>query len=105
MLTFTLLGQVLIARDGAPLGRFRSRKEAALLIYLAHTGRAQPREHLADLLWDSHSTKQSLTNLRTALTRLRDKVPGELVVDHRSVALAPNSRPQVDSATLLPTST
>lgn len=40
MLTFTLLGQVALSKDDAPLSRFRSRKEAALLVYLAHTGQA-----------------------------------------------------------------
>ena len=52
MLTFTLLGHVVLSKDGQPLSRFRSQKEAALLIYLAHTGQPQRREFLADLLWE-----------------------------------------------------
>lgn len=101
MLTFTLLGQAALAKDGAPLSRFRSRKEVALLIYLAHAGQAQPRDFLADLLWDSHSTQQSLANLRTVLTRLRQQVDDELLVTPRAVALA--NPPAVDSARLLQT--
>jgi len=103
MLVFTLLGQVGLSKDGAPLGRFRSRKEAALLIYLAHTGQPQQRDFLADLLWESQSTQQSLTNLRTVLTRLRKQVGDELSVTTRAVALAPPSRTQVDSVILLQT--
>lgn len=102
MLTFTLLGHVVLSKDGLPLSRFRSQKEAALLIYLAHTGQPQRREFLADLLWESSSTKQSLANLRTVLTRLREKVSDELIVTSKAVALAPESR-QVDSVALVQT--
>ena len=38
MLSFTLLGQVTLHKNGLPLGQFRSQKEVALLAYLAHTG-------------------------------------------------------------------
>lgn len=100
MLTFTLLGHVVLSKDGLPLSRFRSQKEAALLIYLAHAGQPQRREFLADLLWESRSSKQSLANLRTVLTRLREKVSDELIITPKAVALAPESR-QVDSVALL----
>lgn len=103
MLRFSLLGQVVLSKDGVPLSRFRSRKEAALLIYLAHSGQPQQRDFLADLLWESHSTQQSLTNLRTVLARLRKQVDDELIVTQTAVALAPESRQQVDSVRLMQT--
>ncbi len=102
MITFKLLGQVALSKDGVPLNRFRSQKEVALLIYLAQTGQAHQRDFLADLLWESSSTKQSLTNLRTILTRLREKVSDELSASQKSVGLAAESY-QVDSAVLLQT--
>lgn len=101
MLSFTLLGQTVLAQNGLPLARFRSQKEAALLIYLAHTGQKHQRDFLAELLWESSSTKQSLTNLRTALARLRKNVGEVLRVTRTSVALTPENLASVDSVTLL----
>lgn len=100
MLTFKLLGQVAITQQGTPLGPFRSAKEPALLIYLAYTEQVHQRDFLADLLWESRSTKQSLANLRTVLTRLRQQVNGALVATRKTLALAPPSQPQVDALIL-----
>jgi predicted ATPase/DNA-binding SARP family transcriptional activator/predicted negative regulator of RcsB-dependent stress response len=103
MLSLTLLGQTVLSKNGMPLTQFRSQKEAALLIYLAQTGKAHRRDFLAELLWESSSTKQSLTNLRTTLTRLRKIVGDVLVVTRDSLALKPENRQQVDSVNLLQT--
>ncbi len=65
MLSFALLGQVTLHKDGLPLDQFRSQKELALLVYLAHTGQIHPRDAVANLLWDDRSTKQARSNLRT----------------------------------------
>jgi predicted ATPase len=97
MLSMTLLGEAVIAQDGLALNRFRSQKEAALLIYLAHTGQTHNREALADLLWDARSTKQSLANLRTVLTRLRAQVGDALVATRKTLAYAEAWREQIDS--------
>ena len=105
MLSFTLLRQVVLSQDGVPLSKFRSQKEAALLIYLAHTNQPHPREFLAELLWESSSTKQSLANLRTALSRLRKQVGQALLVTRKTVALAPEHVEFVDTAVLLQTIT
>lgn len=101
MLSFSLLGQVVLSKDGVPLSQFGSQKEAALLIYLAQTRQSHPRAFLADLLWESRSTKQSLSNLRTVLTRLRKQVDNALLITRDSVALNPNNQQQVDSVLLL----
>ena len=103
MLSFTLLGPVALSKNGLPLARFRSQKEAALLIYLAQTGQAHQREFIAEFLWNGRSTKQALSNLRTALTRLRKQAGDSLVITRTSLSLAPGSRQQVDSVNLLRT--
>lgn len=101
MLSFTLLGQVTLSKDGIALRKFRSQKEAALLIYLAQTGQTHQREFIAELLWEANSTKQALSNLRTLLTRLRKKVGDALLVTRKTIALTPENRQRVDSVILL----
>ena len=101
MLSFTLLGQTVLSKNGVPLAQFRSQKEAALLIYLAQTRQSHQRDFLAELLWESSSTKQSLTNLRTALSRLRKQVGDALLVTRKTVELTPENQQQVDSVILL----
>ena len=105
MLSFTLLGQVVLSQDGITLSKFRSQKEAALLIYLAQTGQTQQRDFLADLLWESSSPKQGLTNLRTAISRLRKQVGDALLVTRKTVMLAPEYVDFVDTAVLQQTLT
>lgn len=68
------------------------KKARALLAYLAMAGgRPQPRERLADLLWDSGSDEQGRTNLRQALATLRRCLPAGpwLVADGESVGIDP----------------
>ncbi|MCA9982405.1 MAG: winged helix-turn-helix domain-containing protein, partial [Anaerolineales bacterium] len=103
MLSFTLFGRVVLAKNGVPLSQFRSQKEAALLIYLAHTGQAHSRAFLAELFWESSSTKQSLNNLRTAVSRLRKQVDEALLVTRQEVGLTAENRQAVDSVLLLQT--
>jgi DNA-binding SARP family transcriptional activator/predicted ATPase/Tfp pilus assembly protein PilF len=100
MLSLTLLGPLAVTRDGEPVDGFRSQTEIALLAYLAHTGQVQTRETMADLLWDASSTAQSLSNLRTVLSRLRKRVGDELVVTRKTVALRVEGGPLADSLRL-----
>lgn len=100
MLEISLLSEVALRLQGQPLTHFRSQKELALLVYLAHTGRPHSREALADLLWDARSTQQSLSNLRTVLTRLRKQVGDNLVVTRKTVAVKPAVHQQTDSVRL-----
>ncbi len=97
MLEISLLGETTIQSDGKPITQYRSQKELALLVYLAHTGQTVNREILADLLWEARSTSQSLSNLRTALTRLRKKVGDDLIVTRKTVAVTPAVHEQTDS--------
>ncbi len=101
MLSFTLLGQVTLHKDGLPVEQFRSQKELALLVYLAHTGQAHPRDAVADLLWDGRTTKRVRSNLRTILARLRRQVDEDLLITRQTLALTPERLHRVDSARLL----
>lgn len=103
MLSFQLLGAVALFKNGQPLKQFRSQKEAALLIYLAQTGQSHPREFIADLLWEDRTTEQALSNLRTALARLRKQVGDALLVSRKTLVLAPASQQEVDAVVLLRT--
>ena len=103
MLSFQLLGAVALFKNGQPLNQFRSQKEAALLLYLAQTGQSHSREFIADLLWEDRTTEQALSNLRTALARLRKQVDDDLLVSRKTLALVPASQQQVDSVMLLQT--
>lgn len=66
MLTVHLLGHVHVSQEGRNV--HLSAKATALLTYLALQRAPQHREHLADLLWESHD---ALGNLRVELARLR----------------------------------
>jgi DNA-binding SARP family transcriptional activator/predicted ATPase/Tfp pilus assembly protein PilF len=97
MLDVNLLGETNICLDAEPISGFRSQTEIALLAYLAHSGQAHNREALADLLWDANTTEQSLSNLRTALARLRKQVGEYLIVTRKTIAVTPKAHQQTDS--------
>ena len=61
------LGGFTLMLDGQPVADLVSRKAAALLVYLACTRQPQPRDVLADLLWDDATQEQALGNLRVVL--------------------------------------
>src|SRR5262249_17844054 len=77
--------------------RFRTRKVAALLAYLAyHAHRSHPREELIELFWPEGSPETSRRSLRVALASLRRQLeppgipPGAVLVASRaSVRLNP----------------
>lgn len=100
MLTFSLLGRVGLEKSGKSLSQFRSQKELAFLIYLAHTGQEHQRDMVADLLWESSSSKQSLTNLRTVIARTKKQVGDVLHVTRKTAVLSPQHLQHVDSAHL-----
>lgn len=92
-----LLGALRVVRGAESVTRFSTRKNAALLAYLAHRlGRPQPREALIDLLWPDADLELGRRSLRTALTSLRHQLepPGVpqgsvLLADRATVALNP----------------
>jgi DNA-binding SARP family transcriptional activator len=91
------LGGVRILRDGEPIEGLSNRKAEALIIYLASTRRPQPREVLADLLWDERTQSQSLANLRVVLTTLRQTVGESLTISRDAVAINPAAMVWLDT--------
>ena len=74
-LILRLLGRPEVSCGGQFL-RFRSRKELALLFYLATEGGLHPREKLAALFWPESGEDQSRASLRNALYGLRKTLQG-----------------------------
>lgn len=99
-LQLNLLGTLELTLGGQPLLTLRSQKGIALLVYLACNPGPQRREFLADLLWDASSTAQSLSNLRTVLSRLRSHTPDHLLITPETIAIAPDCELHTDVAAL-----
>ncbi|MFZ0545409.1 MAG: BTAD domain-containing putative transcriptional regulator [Candidatus Promineifilaceae bacterium] len=94
-----LLGSLIIEENGRTSPLTKSAKGCALLAYLAVTGEPQPRETIADLLWEATTASQSLRNLRVLLTRIRPWMP-ELHVTRTTVTLQPRPDLTIDLLTL-----
>lgn len=91
-----LLGQVSIKGDGEPVMGFTTRKELALFVYLAYTGRAYSREELGEMLWSDRPAGQALANLRTVLTNLRRRLGAYLVIEDDRIAFQPGKGYWID---------
>ncbi len=100
-LRFKLLGVLQIENEAGEISPvMKSNKWCALLVYLFVTKAAQPREALADLLWDASSTAQSLQNLRALLARFRKWVP-ELEVTRKQIRYPTETAAATDYDTLI----
>ncbi|MEZ4712456.1 MAG: BTAD domain-containing putative transcriptional regulator [Caldilineaceae bacterium] len=95
-----LFGGIHLFYDGAALSIPKNRKGLALFLYLACTGQVHTREALADLLWDATSTKQSLSNLRTTLSRLPAPLSDHLLIRRETIAVDPTRPLLLDAAAL-----
>lgn len=80
------LGGLSLSYAGAPIAGLASRKAEALLVYLACQSRPQPRDLLADLLWDDLSPERSRGNLSVLLTSLRQQLAAYVISDRLTVA-------------------
>jgi predicted ATPase len=84
---------VTFADEREPVTKFRTRKAALLLIYLAlHQGKMYSRDFLIDLLWPEASLESGRSNLSTTLSILRRQleVSGQkrfFEADHTTVRL------------------
>ncbi len=96
MLEIDALGGLVIRRDGIPVTGFAARKEEALFVYVACSGRSYSREVLADLLWDDRSQGQALSNLRVVLSGLRQRLGSYLVITRQLVGLNPDCAFRLD---------
>jgi len=102
----SLLGTFTLTVDGAPVGRFRSQREAALLAYLAvEADQAHPRERLAGLLWPDKPEAVARQNLRQTLANLRvllhdeQRQPPLLLAERNTVQWNRDSSYTLDVAT------
>src|SRR3989442_51270 len=86
MLKLSLLDSPKISLNGTSLSEKITGKALALLIYLAITGRAQPRDVLVDLLWGDMSTSQARKNLRTLLYEVRQPLEAYLIITRQEIA-------------------
>lgn len=80
------LGGLRLTLDDHPVTDLVSRKAEALLIYLACHAHPQPRDVLADLLWDDASQTQAAGNLRVLLNSLRRRLSPFLCIERYSLA-------------------
>ena len=87
-------------RGDEPVTGLETRKVEALLIYLASNRRAHPREVLAELLWEERSQQQAQSNLRAALTNLRQILGEYVTIDRDTAALNPQADVWFDAAEL-----
>jgi predicted ATPase/DNA-binding SARP family transcriptional activator len=90
-LSISLLGAPAITSDGATVRGFVSSKAAALVYYLAATGRPHTREALAGLLWGETTETQAQKNLRDVLSNLRRLLEPYLQISRQAVSLIPNT--------------
>ena len=96
-LSVQLLGRPRLEFDGQPLTRLIGAKPQALVYFLAAEGGGpQPRGQLAALLWGALDEASARANLRLALTRLRQRLPGVVEADVRAVGLSPRVPAVVD---------
>jgi len=74
-LSLSLLGPFQASLDGEPVTDFESTKVRALLAYLAvEANRPHRRDVLAGLLWPDWPDRDALSNLRYALSNLRQVI-------------------------------
>jgi adenylate cyclase len=74
-LSIRVLGPLQVSLDGEPASGFASDKVRALLVYLALSpDRPHRREALGGLLWPEYPERSARTNLRNALSNLRQVV-------------------------------
>lgn len=84
-LTLTVLGIPDVRFGGVAVSL--PAKSQALVIYLAMTGKRARREALADMFWGDTGEEGARANLRLALSKLRQSLPGVLDADADSVGL------------------
>jgi predicted ATPase/DNA-binding SARP family transcriptional activator len=93
-----LLGSPRLERDGAPVD-FDTRKNLALIAYLAMAGEPLRRDAVCTLLWPELEPTRARAGLRRNLSNIRKALGGEwLVADRNVVGLEPEAEAWVDVA-------
>jgi pimeloyl-ACP methyl ester carboxylesterase/DNA-binding SARP family transcriptional activator len=89
-LTISLLGELRLLRESAPITLPPSKKTRALLAYLALTGRPHRRERLCEIFWELPDDPRG--SLRWALSKIRHLVDdpnfARLIADRERVSLS-----------------
>ncbi len=85
---------------GAYEVRFTSRKETALLAFLAVTGRLHRRDTLATLLWPEQDEEHGRGQLRKALHHLRVALGPDLVLTRETARIEASARLRCDAGEL-----
>ena len=98
LLRIHTLGSLTISIDDTPVTGFDSRKVQALLVYLACTQHTYPREVLAEMFWEERTQSQALSNLRVALTSLRQTVSPFVTITRETVGIDTASEIWLDAA-------
>jgi predicted ATPase/DNA-binding SARP family transcriptional activator len=96
-LAIVTLGSPAITLDGIPVRGFVSNKAAALVYYLAATGRPHTRESLAGLLWAEATESHAHKNLRDVLSNLRRLLDPYLQITRQTVSFTSAGAELVDS--------
>jgi DNA-binding SARP family transcriptional activator/Flp pilus assembly protein TadD len=96
---YQLLGALTIEEDGRVAPEMQSNKGCALLAALIIRGKPQSRETLADLLWESETTAQSLTRLRNLVSRVHKWIP-ELLVNRKQLSFQATPDTSIDLTAL-----
>jgi len=99
-LEISTLGGLAIHLAGELVTGLASRKVEAPLVYLACTGRAHPREALAELFWEERTQAQAISNLRVALSNLLMHLAPYVVITRDTVSLSPEAAIWLDVAEL-----
>ena len=92
-----LLGTPRVYRDGQEIRAFNTRKDLALLAYLAVTGTAHSREALAGLLWSDLPDDKARRNLRNSLSNLRKAIGLAWIYSDGTIGLTDSALWTVDS--------
>ena len=71
-LEFSLLGTLLVSRDGAAVPIPAGRQRVLLAALLLGGGQLQPADELIEVLWDVHPPASAHASLRNYVRRLRD---------------------------------
>ncbi len=98
-LEISVLGGLTLQVDGQP-AKLPPGKSEALLVYLVCTGQPQPRELLAELLWQAESHGQARRNLTYALYRLRQALEAYIITTPQTIAFNQGADHWLDAATL-----
>ena len=97
VLKLFVLGPPRLERAGRPI-ELPLRRAAAVLVYLAVTGRPKGRDSLAALLWSESDERAARARLRRTLHRLSEAIGDEaLLAEADTLRLAPGADLWLDS--------